>query len=92
MSAYININTLEYPRHEGDIALDPQGQYTLVQWVDMPPFNSATQICFEGKPKQIDGQWHMTWIVRDATQKEIDRVNQPFNIRFPWLHKTSNLM
>jgi hypothetical protein len=91
MSAYININTLEYPRHEGDIALDPQNQYAVVQWVDMPSFDSATQRCYEGAPEQIDGQWRMTWIVRDATQKEIDRANQPFNSRFPWLHRTSNL-
>lgn len=28
-------------------------------------------------PEQIDGQWRMTWVVRDATQSEIAMANTP---------------
>ena len=77
MTAYIKTSTNEYPRHDGDIALDPTGEYAAVQWVDKPTFNTETQRCKEGVPEQIDGQWRMTWIVRDATQSEMARANTP---------------
>jgi hypothetical protein len=79
MTAYIKLSTNEYPRHDGDIALDPTGEYVAVQWVDAPAFDDATQRCGEGAPEQVDGQWRMTWIVRDATQEEIDMANKPLN-------------
>lgn len=77
MTAYINLTTGEYPRHEGDIALDPTGQYALVEWVDPPTFDGATQRCYEGSPVNENGTWRMTWIVRQATQQEIEQANLP---------------
>ena len=50
MTAYIKLSTNEYPRHAGDIALDPAGEYAVVQWTDMPEFDRATQRCGEGAP------------------------------------------
>lgn len=79
MTAYIKLSTNEYPRHDGDIALDPTGEYAAVQWVDAPDFNRATQRCGEGLPEQVNGQWRMTWIVRDATPEEIEIANRPFD-------------
>ena len=79
MTAYIKLSTNEYPRHDGDIALDPTGEYAAVQWVDAPDFNCATQRCGEGLPEQVNGQWRMTWIVRDATSEEIEIANRPFD-------------
>ena len=79
MTAYIKLSTGEYPRHAGDIALDPDGEYVVVEWTDMPAHDPAAQRCYEGSPLNEDGIWRMTWIVRDATQEEIDAANKPFD-------------
>lgn len=87
MTTYIKLSTNEYPRHAGDIAIDPTGEYAIVHWVDQPAFDSATQRCNEGAPELIDGQWRMTWTVRDATQSEIARASTPIpndNKRYSW--------
>jgi hypothetical protein len=83
MNAYIKLLTGEYPRHEGDIAVDPDGAsaYAEVQWIDRPTYNPATQRCEEGLPTQIDGQWQMTWVVRDATPEEIEYINRPMDLQ-----------
>jgi hypothetical protein len=83
MTAYIKISTGEYPRHPGDIALDPNSEYVEVVWVDAPEYNFATQRCYEGSPVNEDGIWRMTWIVRDATQEEIDAASKPFDLFQP---------
>jgi hypothetical protein len=72
MTAYIKLETLEYPRHVGDIALDPDGTYVEVQWVDRPIFDKKMQYCYETTPVNVDGSWSMTWQVRDKTQEELD--------------------
>lgn len=81
MNAYIKLSTLEYPRHEGDIALDPAGMadYAQVEWTDRPTFDPAVQRCGEGEPEQIDGIWYMTWRVRNVTEQEIEKANIPFD-------------
>jgi hypothetical protein len=79
MTAYIKLPTNEYPRHDGDIALDPSGEYAVVQWIDPPEFDHATQRCGEGAPVNDNGVWRMVWIVRQATQEEIDKANKPFD-------------
>jgi hypothetical protein len=83
MSAYINLTRNEYPRHQGDIELYPNDTYAHVEWVDMPAYDYKTQRCGEGLPIEVDGIWHMTWIVRDATPEEIDLANKPSDERFP---------
>lgn len=82
MSAYINLTTDEYPRHIGDIELSPNDIFAPVLWVDSPEIDASFQRCYEGAPVEVDGVWHMTWIVRDATQEEIDLANKPLNERF----------
>jgi len=72
MTAYIKLETLEYPRHAGDIAIDPRGTYAEVQWVAPPEFDPKTQRCVETTPVNVDGSWNMAWLVRDKTQTEID--------------------
>jgi hypothetical protein len=81
MTTYIKLSTLEYPRHVGDIQLDPAGMsdYAHVEWTDYPDFDRATQRCRESAPVQIDGVWKMTWVVRDATPQEIEKANTPFD-------------
>jgi hypothetical protein len=79
MTAYINLTRNEYPRHEGDIEIYPNDTYANVEWVDRPVYDYKMQRCGEGWPVEIDGVWHMTWVVRDATQAEIDEMNKPFD-------------
>jgi hypothetical protein len=79
MTTYINLTTNEYPRHVGDIELDPVGieNYAQVTWVNKPDYNTELQRCYEGIPILLNGIWYMTWIVRDVTQEEIDLANKP---------------
>lgn len=79
MTAYIKLSTGEYPRHPGDIALDPGSEYAVVQWVDPPESDFVTQRCYEGPPVNENGAWRMTWIVRDATPEEIEAASKPFD-------------
>jgi hypothetical protein len=81
MTAYIKLSTGEYPRHPGDIALDPKGVYAVVEWVDPPEIDPVTQRCYEGAPINDNGTWRMTWVVRQATQEEIDEASKPFDPR-----------
>ena len=71
MTTYINTTTMEYPRHAGDIAIDPTGTYAEVQWVDRPEFDTSTQACDEGTPENVDGVWRKTWVVRPITEQEL---------------------
>ena len=89
MSAYIKLSTFAYPRHIGDIEIDPDGMsdYAHVEWRDMPAYNEVTERCHQTSPIQENGVWHMVWVVRDATQQEIDEINNPTPI-FPWLETT----
>lgn len=72
MSTYIKLSTLEYPRHIGDIAIDPAGEadYAPVEWVD-PPQIAENQIFYEGPPENVNGVWKMTWVVETLTEEEI---------------------
>jgi hypothetical protein len=68
MTTYIKISTLEYPRHIGDIELDPAGMqdYAQVENTDMPEHIWKKQHCLEGQPVQKNGVWYKTWVVQDA--------------------------
>lgn len=77
--AYIKLETLEYPRHEGDIRLEhPETPtvfecpetYAPVAWVDPPSFDPDTQVAYELAPIN-DGGWRMVWAMRDLTPEEI---------------------
>ena len=85
MSVYIKLSTLEYPRHIGDIEVDTDKNYAHVEWVDMPEFDVTTQRCGEGAPVEVDGIWYITWIVRDATQEEIE--NSDIELQIGQLHQ-----
>lgn len=74
MTAYIKLSTGEYPRHIGDIELDPAGMadYARVEWADPPSIDPATQRCAEGAPVLTENGWKMTWVTRDATPEELE--------------------
>ena len=52
MSTYIKLSTNEYPRHAGDIEIDPAGSadYAPVEWIERPTFNVERERCYIGQP------------------------------------------
>jgi hypothetical protein len=90
MSAYIKLQTLEYPRYEGDIRLEypnilesqtgssfpcPEA-YAVVQPVDRPEINIDTQVAYELPPINNNGTWVMVWAVRNLTQEELTFIEE----------------
>jgi hypothetical protein len=73
MSAYIKLSTLEYPRHIGDIEIDPMGaaDYAHVEWVDPPAFNPETQRRTQLQPQRQGDQWFMAWQVAQIPDAEM---------------------
>jgi hypothetical protein len=73
MSAYIKLSTLEYPRHIGDIEIDPAGMadYAIVEWVDPPVFDPRTQIRTQLQPQRQGDQWFMVWQVAPIPDAEM---------------------
>jgi hypothetical protein len=84
MTTYINLTTGEYPRYPGDIELAPNNQFVAVEWVDPPPYSFPPQICYEGSPINENGVWRMTWIVRDATQEELNDLADDQRKKHGW--------
>jgi len=86
MSKYINLATLKYPCHEGDIRLEyPEiletqtgndficpPSYAQVEWVDPPEIDVNKQKADEGAPVQDGDVWKMSWMVRALTDDEKD--------------------
>ena len=70
MTVYININTQEYPRYQGDIRLiHPEiGEefvcppcFVEVKETEQPQPESNNYYVEEDSPKEIDGVWHQQW-------------------------------
>jgi hypothetical protein len=80
MSAYINVNTMEYPRYIGDIQLiNPEvteetipQNWQHVLYTEPPEYTHATQTAYELAPIQQNGNWTVQWAIRDLTQEELD--------------------
>lgn len=75
MSIYIKLSTLAYPRHAGDIEIDPAGvsDYAGVVQTPKPQYDPKLQKCVETTPTHQDGAWRMVWEIQDLTQEEIDK-------------------
>jgi hypothetical protein len=72
MSTYIKLSTLEYPRHIGDIQIDPAGMadYAPVEWADPPTINPERQRCHIGPPVQQAGVWKTNWVIEQIPDSE----------------------
>lgn len=82
MSTYIKLSTLEYPRHIGDIELDPAGMqdYALVEWVDPPQIDETRERMSIGIPVKVDNKWLTTWsIVAIPDQEHAIKVREKRN-------------
>ena len=79
-----------YPRFIGDIQQEVpawnQGDDLPSGWLevfqsDIPEYNQMTHRVYEGDPVEINGKLYQNWIVREATQEELDIVNAPNTIK-----------
>jgi hypothetical protein len=87
MSAYINIHSLGFPFHEGDIRLlhpeireDQTGdtfpcppEFEKVEEVPIPDYNVDTQYVVRSMPFKVDGVWKYMWSIVDMTEEEINQ-------------------
>jgi hypothetical protein len=81
-----------YPRHQGDIRLSnpewsdgdplPTG-WTLVNHVDAPSFDYATEKLVENSPElnNENGQYYRSWAVVPLTAEELEILNAPVSAR-----------
>ena len=75
MSLFINIETLEYPRHIGDVELNP-----LAQWAEVIRTEPIGELqdgfeWIEDVPEIEDSEWKQRWKQskkRDMTLEEIE--------------------
>jgi hypothetical protein len=73
MSKYINIETMEYPRHVGDILLDGNKE-KFVKVLEVPaPIVPMYSYAYEDTPELIDGEWTQRWLVGTMTEEEIEQ-------------------
>lgn len=67
---YLNMDTGEYPRFSGDVALAPNAHWVFVEET-APPALGERQMLTEGAPTKDDkGIWRQTWIVSTLTESE----------------------
>ena len=72
MSAFINLDTMEYPRYQGDLDLNPEANWAEVNLSDAPNL-LENQIAYEIEPELIDGLWYQKWSVRYLSEEEITK-------------------
>lgn len=77
MSVYVNINTKEYPRYEGDIRLiHPEiGEkficppcFVEVEQTEKPSCGEY-EYCLEGPIEEKNGKYKQTWIIEPLTEE-----------------------
>ena len=84
MTIYLNTQTKEYPRHNGDLELLgwKVGQALPENWVEVeyqePPMVDEDTWCGETLPTLVDGVWKVTWITRPLTTSEKALKNTPY--------------
>lgn len=82
MSAYLNTETGEYPRHIGDLHLlgYKDGEDLPEGWVVVTPTQMPevedNQIAKEKAPQSIDGQWFQSWEIVTFTPEEIAEMQE----------------
>jgi len=72
MSTYIKLSTLEYPRHIGDIEIDPAGMadYAPVEWIEPPTINPKRERISISQPLQQEGRWVTNWAITPIPDSE----------------------
>ena len=77
MSLYLNINTKEYPRYNGDLELLgwSEGNPLPEGWVQVTetelPTVESNETFSEAEPQEVNGVWTRTWNIRKLTEEEL---------------------
>lgn len=74
MTLFINLDSMEYPRFDGDVALDPSANWVKVEAVN-PPVTADDEMAYTIAPELKDGIYWQVWAVRKLTAEEL----KPFN-------------
>lgn len=74
MTLYLNTKTGEYPRHIGDVELDPQAPWAVVTETTPPEAPSPFHIVYEGTPSLEDGVYVQTWEIRELSEAEVETI------------------
>jgi hypothetical protein len=61
MTLYINEDTNEYPRFQGDVDLNPDANWAIVDETQMPPETDDGKIWVEDVPVLDKKGWRRTW-------------------------------
>jgi len=67
---FINTDTLEYPRYQGDVDLDPSANWAEVVQTEAP-VAGENEVAFELAPELVEGVWATVWSVREFTPEEL---------------------
>jgi hypothetical protein len=79
MSDYLNINTGQFPLHEGDIQLahpnwtvdqELPSTFVKVEWQDQPALGE-NQTALVAPPIEVNGVWTRQWTIHDLTEEEL---------------------
>lgn len=79
MSSFINVETGEWPLHQGDLDLMYGANIpeTIRPLIYMPQEGAGKDQTYDKKnPIEIDGVWIVTWTIRDKTVEELEREKQ----------------
>ena len=68
---YLKLSTMEYPRHEVDVAPGDEADYVEVEQTTPPAYNRTTQYLTQTAPVQSNGAWESVWVVNDMTPEQI---------------------
>lgn len=80
---YLNINTNDYPRYDGDLELlgwklgDPLPEDWVEVIQDPTPVVAEDEIYVIQVPQLVNGVWKATWLIRKMTAEEIELKNTP---------------
>lgn len=66
MSLFINEDTNEYPRFQGDVDLNPDAAWAIVDETPMPDEVTEGKIWVEDAPLNTKTGWKRTWQLVDA--------------------------
>jgi hypothetical protein len=73
MSVFINLDTMEYPRFTGDVALDPFANWSQIIEVQPPPV-ADDEISYTVAPELKDGSYWQVWAIRKLTPEELEPI------------------
>jgi hypothetical protein len=70
MSIFINLDTMEYPRFDGDVALDPNANWSQIVEVN-PPAIAIDEMAYTVEPELKDGSYCQVWAIRKLSPDEL---------------------